>query len=77
MHRSRRRLGQSPRRSRGLYQVWCAGGGRGVRHVLAGPVLPAIAGGLAALVEPPEAELTGVVGGEFVLIAISCLLMSG
>ena len=32
---------------------------------------------LAALVEPPEDELTGVVGGEFVLIAISCLLMSG
>jgi hypothetical protein len=31
---------------------------------------------LAALVEPPEGELTGVVGGEFVLIAVSCLLMS-
>jgi hypothetical protein len=33
-------------------------------------------GRLAALVEPPEAELTGEVGGEFVLITINCRLMS-
>jgi len=40
-------------------------------------VLPAIAGErLAALVEPPEAELTGEVGGEFVLITVNCRLMS-
>ena len=36
-----------------------------------------LAGGrLAALVEPPEAELTGEVGGEFVFITINCRLMS-
>ena len=50
-----------------------AAGGASVTYS-AGPVLSTIC--LAALVEPPEGELTGVVGGEFVLIAISCLLMS-